>query len=1140
MPRVAFDMASFLWTSLRAGKDKEYGVEVLHEDKTVWVNSAQYGYDHCMNMMLNVMRKVGVAPHRCLLVFEGMHSKKRRQAIEPTYKGNREKDKPPEAYAQYEKAIQMIEQAWKDVGAISMRQPFVEGDDVLAYLALHSEDDITIATYDNDLMALHGTNPQGFKVSVMVDGEVGRNKYGDFPHHLITLYKSLVGDTTDNIKGCPGFGVKAWEVFHLTYGNEGLEEVLSLLAAGSLDSLNAQRDEDKAIRMLCDQAPQVLRSYQLAKLHPEWVNSRSTALVITPGLCKPRTDLTDGRLHKWAGEAVLVTADNFEETQAWILSHFKHSPFVALDIETTTPPESDEWLANQVPPNPDGVDVMASTLAGMSLTFGDNLQYTVYISVDHLNTANVSSEQVRQLVEKIPCGTVIQNLAFELPVLYNEWGAAQKDNGYHGFLPRCLDTKLEASYVDENVPLGLKGRSELHLGYKQQTFHETTQLSGPIGSLRKGGRLIKEFTKVVQPRKFWSEEQEVSEADAACLDAAGETVEFDEEVVEQWETRQYKMHELTAAEVFAYGCDDTICTAALHNYYRLVMETEHTWQVYLDVEIDAAYMSAVGFLQGTCFSAAKMRELVAEDDITYDRAWATVRDYLMSKGWPGSICPVFSPDSKPADLKEAFRIVTGKALDTQVRKVDKLAALIASEGEDTLAALLLGAHKSPSGWSAFNKYVQSHFKGEPDFNIGSPPQNARLLYETLKMPVRLRNKPTDKMRASGVLEGGVQTGALAIDWALKFDAREEDKPILQAFKLMKMVETRRNLYYNKFPGFLHWKTGRLHSTVNQCEANTRRSSESQPNKQQLGKRAGPDGKTPRFRECIVPHHANAFIVSLDEKSQELRLIADQSRDPDMLACFEGDNQKDMHHLTGLAIAKYKHRDVPWTYELFAAALENKTHELHPVAYACRILGKTVNFSAEFGIMAKKLGERMLVPEEEAQIFLDAREAAFPIAAAWKAGITEDSKRTGIVRSMMGAVRHLREAFNSPNSYEGSKAERQGPNYRIQGSGAEQTKKASGGAWKRGLVFKYDCEYIGNIHDEVVFSVGTPDLLPFLVDMHGLMVQPYGGMKVPIESSISFGPNFGVDEQIEIGSWPTPEAVAAGLEMYHAKQKAASA
>jgi DNA polymerase I-like protein with 3'-5' exonuclease and polymerase domains/5'-3' exonuclease len=1132
--RIAFDGASFLWTALRGGKDKEHGQEVTHGDKKVWVNSAQFGYDHAMNMMLRVMESEGLTPHRCILVFEGLHSKKRRQAIEPTYKANRDGDKPPEAYIEYDKAIKLVEQAWLDVGACSMRQPFVEGDDTLGYLAKHSEDDLLVATYDNDLLALAGVNEQGKQVRVWVDDKIDTNKYGDFPLPLVTLYKSLVGDANDNIKGCVGFGVKTWETFAVTYGDEGLWALLKMLEAGTLGDLHLQREEDKAIRLICEQEAQVMRSYQLAKIHPEWVNTRNKALEIRAGMVKLETIETDGRLSKWAGKSWLVDANNFANRAEHCRSWFKHSPFVALDIETSTPAESDEWLANQVPPNPDGVDVLGSELTGLSLTYGDNLQYTVYISVNHAETANVSSEEVRKLVADIPGDTVIQNMGFELTVLYQEWSAAQEDNGYHGFLPRVLDTKLEASYVNENIKNGLKGRSLHHLGYKQQEYKDVCRFTGPVDELRPGGRLI----KTVSPRVYYNaNDAEISEEQATALDAAGEFATYVEEV----QTREYKMRELPATHVFGYGCDDTICTASLHNHYRLVMELEHAWQTYLDVEIDAAYMSAVSFLQGTDFSAAKMRELEELDNVTYSEAWATLRNYLMSKGWAGSICPEFGVDSKPADFKLAYQIVTGKELDTKARNADKLAALMAAEGEDTLSALLLGCYKQPPdgpGWVAFNTFVQRHFKGEPVFNGASPIQKQRLLYEVMGLPIRIRNKPTDEMKAAGIREGSPKTDVLAIEWAKKFDAKPEDKPVLEAIKLMQMVETRRSLYYNKYPGFLHWKTGKLHSSLNQCEANTRRSSESTPNKQQLPKNLKIEGQPPRFREVIVPHHANAVIVSLDEDGQELRVIADYSKDPGMVACYVGDNKKKMHSMTGVGIAAWKFKQAEWSYEVFEAARKDHEHPLHSAAKECYALGKKVNFTTEYGAMAKKVAETLIIDEAEAQVFVDAKEKAFPVAAAWKDEVIREARNFGFVRTKMGAVRHLRDALNSMDGYEASKAERQAVNFLVQSGAAEQTKRAYGSAWKRGLAFKYDCVFIGPIHDEVVWSVAIKDLLPFLVEMHACMVQPYGGMTIPIVSSISFGPNFG--EQVEVDG-PTAEAVARGLEELEVlKRKAAHA
>ena len=170
---------------------------------------------------------------------------------------------------------------------------------------------------------------------------------------------------------------------------------------------------------------------------------------------------------------------------------------------------------------------------------------------------------------------------------------------------------------------------------------------------------------------------------------------------------------------------------------------------------------------------------------------------------------------------------------------------------------------------------------------------------------------------------------------------------------------------------------------------------------------------------------------------------------------------------------------------------------------------------------------MLIDEDTAQAYIDAREAAFARAAEWKKEVVEEAKTYGIVRTKLGAVRHLAKLLNSEDRYTASKAERQAVNFRIQSSSAEMTKLAEGRMWAQGLVYNFDAVCYGPIHDETVFSVATADLAAFLKCGHACMVQPYADMKVPIESSISFGPSFGI--QIEIGNQPTEEAIAKGLE-----------
>lgn len=172
---------------------------------------------------------------------------------------------------------------------------------------------------------------------------------------------------------------------------------------------------------------------------------------------------------------------------------------------------------------------------------------------------------------------------------------------------------------------------------------------------------------------------------------------------------------------------------------------------------------------------------------------------------------------------------------------------------------------------------------------------------------------------------------------------------------------------------------------------------------------------------------------------------------------------------------------------------------------------------------------LFVTEEEAQAMIDAKAEAFPVSEKWALDEMENVKYTGTVKSMLGAIRHLGVQVNSKDSYESSKADRQALSYRIQGSAGEMTKLAEGRMWWERLEQKFDCQIYFPVHDEVVASCTIDDLPGFLPIMHRCMTANYAGMKLPIRSSISFGPD--LYRQIEIGNEPTIEAIETGLVEY---------
>lgn len=1136
--KFGLDMSSLLWTVLRTGKDVD-GWEVLHNGKMQHVNPAGSALERFINVVDSLLNEFPEAtPSDLILVFEGFDSKRRRCLIEPTYKGNREGEKDtraPEEYEQFNILKDLAKQTYLGLGAMACSQGLVEGDDTLAFLAKNLHEDFVVVTNDNDMVVLNGINDYDSMCMVRVNGEIGLNKYGQFDFKLVTLYKSLVGDGKDNVKGVPGFGPAKWEALLAEYGQDGAFELLELIRQGQRDKVAAFGKANNNCRLLgkiVTEWDSAVRSLKLVTLYPEWVNDERNWLEWEGGMVTRTPVNAHEKLKRWRQVPMLITADNYAQAMEHLAKHVLQGPDIAFDLETSTPDESDDWLEAQG--NPDGVDVMGSELTGFSITFGLNRRWTYYVSVDHFDTKNVTKKQAREMLEvcfNTQKPIVVHNSSFELVVLYNsededgtKWRDVWTKYGQGGFVPNIRDTQLESSYVDENQKLGLKFRSKLHLGYEQQSYDATTLLNDKPYP---GGR---------ETKNGW----------------------------------RYKMRELPATHVFGYGADDTICTAALHNLYRVLMQLDHHYEVYKEVELNAAYQHALNFYKGMNASVAECRKQEVEDDKVYADAWRLFSEYLTKQGWEGTVPPVYTKDITAAEIKAAYRIVNGlekvesiqgdsdeeveveeavpdegpdAILSSRVRTPAKLALLLKAEGHEILGELVERAIAGNP--QELQTYVLGKFTGAPKFKASSK-QMGVLLYEVMGLPVRVRNKPTAKMKEQGIRIGNPKTDNLALQYA-KRDATPEQVEVLDALIRMKTVATRRSLYYSKYPLFIHWKTGKIHPSHLQCSTNTRRASEAKPNKQQLPKHAKVEGLPPKFRAVIKPHKPGAVVVSMDFAAQELRIIADYSKDPNMVACFVGDNLKDMHVLTGIGILNRK--DAGWadfaialltpeqlqssvSEQQYAAfmLLREGTDEQKALFKEIRALGKKVNFTTEYGAQAEKLGQTLLVEESEAQTYIDAREDAFPVAKEWKQEVIRTAKRQGYVTTKKGARRHLSRLLASEDRFTASKAERQAVNFEIQGSAAEQTKLAEGRMWEEKIFIMFDAVCYGPVHDEVVASVMIEDLPVVLPKMHRCMVAGYADMEVPIVSSISFGPDF--LNQIEIGEAATPEAIQAGLVEYN--------
>lgn len=1074
-PRLIVDLNSILNGALLGGEDPD-ALTTIVEGKVISVNSARYGVDKFFARFVEVLREFNAAPRNVIGVWDGKNAKAFRQGMLPAYKASTRTG--PE-YEQLNAAREIVSQMLHDMGAHTVVCDGCEADDTIAYLvqSMRTRKNIVI-TGDGDLMVLVDHNTHVFR-----QGKLDENPYGPFPHKYITVYKALVGDTSDKIPGAKGFGDAAFVKLVAAFGIDGLEAMDDILRRGAIKSLEEDVADLPVLKKIIDNEAEVMNSWRAARIYPDRVNTLRRPLQWRAGMVKQWHSLGEddrvAALKGYYGTCTLVHAGNYEQVMAKLPAAFAASPFVSLDIETHTPEAGLDWL-EQTKTKGSGVmvDVLGSELTGMSVSFGSNSQYTLYITVAHKeepDTRNITSEQCRKLVEMIPADTniVTWNSQFELVVLANEWGKAWADNGWDGMLPNCWDAMMGASHVDENKRLGLKGRSEEFLGYQQETYDEVVTIDDV----------------------------------------------------------KHQMNQLTAKHVFSYGADDAIVTAALHTWQRIIMEMEGSWWAFTELEQKCAYMTARATINGVDISVPLLKQFEKEDQNTIAEAEKVIFAFLVGKGWDGTVCPQYD-EVTPAVAKEVVNIVLGppageEEFTTRKRKLEAIAADVRAAYDSVKAGLIASAIEQ-ANVGFLNRQVEKCFDGKPKLNFGSPKQLKAFLYGAIGMKPRQLVKMTDGQRADkefaqafyahkDYIEGRLgrdpteaekevwwskaSTDDGAIEVALKFDELgDTEKEVLSAYIKLKQARTRCSLYYTPYIPLLHWKDGKLHPKYRQNQAVTRRWSSTEPSIQVLGNKG--DGL--KIRKMFKTKHKDYVYISADASGQELRSAADYSRDPAFLACYIGEKLVDVHTLVAEA-ASGMLWDRPFTYDEITAMRKGEDEEIAHKADDLRGKAKITNFLSLYQGGADALASQIHVSKEDAQSLIDAQLQAFPVLAEWKMEQGRLAEEQGFVTDRSGGVRHLREAILSPNRWEGNKAIRQAGNFPIQSGGQASMKYSMNQMWDDKL-FTGDlrCDFVACIHDEIVVQVHREDALAAAKLLHSAMERMFPGTIVPAVSSIAIG------------------------------------
>ena len=307
-----------------------------------------------------------------------------------------------------------------------------------------------------------------------------------------------------------------------------------------------------------------------------------------------------------------------------------------------------------------------------------------------------------------------------------------------------------------------------------------------------------------------------------------------------------------------------------------------------------------------------------------------------------------------------------------------------------------------------------------EFNINSPKQLGKVLFEDLGLPAKKKTK------------SGYSTGAEVLE-GLRYD-----HPIVDMVLNYRAL-TKLNSTYCEGLLKVIADDGRIHSSFNQTETRTGRISSTEPNLQNIPVRTEL-GREMRKFFCAKE---GCVLVDADYSQIELRVLAHIANDENMIAAFR--HRDDIHTITAS--------------QVFHMPIEMVTPTMRRNA-------KAVNFGIVYGIGAFSLGKDIGVTTREAKQYIDSYLAHYSGVECYMERVVEQAKRDGYVETMFGRRRYLPELSSGKHMLKAF-GERVARNMPIQGTAADIIKIAMVRVDERLQREKLRARLILQVHDELI-------------------------------------------------------------------------
>jgi DNA polymerase-1 len=325
---------------------------------------------------------------------------------------------------------------------------------------------------------------------------------------------------------------------------------------------------------------------------------------------------------------------------------------------------------------------------------------------------------------------------------------------------------------------------------------------------------------------------------------------------------------------------------------------------------------------------------------------------------------------------------------------------------------------------------EAHKEAGGPFNLASPAQLQKILYENLGLPVTRKTPKGQPSTAEDVLQ------ELAEEYALP-------SLILEHRSLSKL----RSTYTDKLPEQINPKTGRVHTSYHQAVAATGRLSSTDPNLQNIPIRT-PLGR--RIRQAFIAPPGQ-LILACDYSQIELRIMAHLSGDQGLLTAFQ--SGVDVHQATASEVFGVPYSEVQGDQ---------------------RRAAKAINFGLMYGMSAFGLARQLNIGRVEAQAYMDTYFLRYPGVQQYMEATREKARKDGFVETLFGRRLYLPD-ITASNMQRRQGAERAAINAPMQGTAADIIKRAmiSVDGWLQSA--KPTAALVMQVHDELVLEVAEDEL-----------------------------------------------------------------